>query len=138
MSISFECCGEICQIPHFIFQTISQFFFKLCITLRCHKRWLHCTFLNVMYFAWKVPIKVLIFEAWECLIKIYQIFVIFEQQIGFYSKFASLFSVMRHKSYVVFELKFYMLSVKLLLSKSYNVSAKKVQKSYHSRHWRVI
>ena len=29
-------------------------------------------------------------------IKIHQILVIFEKQIGFYSNFASLFSVMRH------------------------------------------
>ena len=29
---------KICHIPHFIFQTTSQFFFKFCITLHCHER----------------------------------------------------------------------------------------------------
>ena len=27
-----------CRIPHAIFQTTSQFFFKFCITLQCHER----------------------------------------------------------------------------------------------------
>ena len=33
-------CGwvKIHQIPHAIFETTSQFFFKLCITLQCHGR----------------------------------------------------------------------------------------------------
>ena len=30
-------CIKIHQIPHVIFGTKSQFFFKLCITLQCHK-----------------------------------------------------------------------------------------------------
>ena len=29
---------KICHIPHFIFQTTSQFFFKFCTTLYCHWR----------------------------------------------------------------------------------------------------
>ena len=29
---------KICHIPHVIFQTTSQFFFKFCITLQCHER----------------------------------------------------------------------------------------------------
>ena len=29
---------KICHIPHVIFQTASQFFFKFCITLQCHER----------------------------------------------------------------------------------------------------
>ena len=29
---------KICQIPHVIVQTTSQFFFKFCITLECHER----------------------------------------------------------------------------------------------------
>ena len=28
---------KICQIPHVIFQTTSQFFFKFCMTLQCHE-----------------------------------------------------------------------------------------------------
>ena len=29
---------KICQIPHVIFQTISKFFLKFCVTLYCHER----------------------------------------------------------------------------------------------------
>ena len=36
---------RIHQIPHVIFETTSQFFFKLCITLQCHGRKVFCTFL---------------------------------------------------------------------------------------------
>ena len=86
-----------------------------------------------------------------------------KQQIGFSSNFASPFSIVRHNSSVLFQLKFYILSTKgayqntnlvkfyvssrksdilhfdgLLLSKSCTVSAKKVQKSYLSWHWRVM
>ena len=87
-----------------------------------------------------------------------------KQQIGFSSKFTSVFNIIRHNSSVLLSLKFYILSTKgahqstnlvkfhldsqnfseilhfdgLLLNKSYKVSAKKVQKSYLSWHWRVI
>ena len=33
------------QITHVIFETTSQFFFKLCIILQCHERELFCNFL---------------------------------------------------------------------------------------------
>ena len=36
---------KIHQIPHVIFETTSQFFFKLCATVQCHERQLLCTFL---------------------------------------------------------------------------------------------
>ena len=29
---------KIHQTPHFMLETTSQFFFKLCITLKCHER----------------------------------------------------------------------------------------------------
>ena len=35
---------KICQIPHVIFQTTSQFFFIFCISLQCHETQLLCTF----------------------------------------------------------------------------------------------
>ena len=35
--------GWVHQIPHVIFETTSQFFFKLCITLHCHG-------INLLYF----------------------------------------------------------------------------------------
>ena len=37
---------KICHIPHVIFQTKSQIFFKFFITLQCHERWLLCIFLG--------------------------------------------------------------------------------------------
>ena len=86
-----------------------------------------------------------------------------KQKISSSSNSASLFSVMRRNSSILFYLKFYILSTKgtyestnlvkfhvssrkseilhfdgFLLSKSYKVSAKKVQKSYLSWHWRVM
>ena len=36
---------KIYQIPHVMFETASQFFFKLCITVQYHQRCLFCTFL---------------------------------------------------------------------------------------------
>ena len=36
----------ICHIPHVLFQTTSQFFFKFCIMLQCYERKLLCTFLD--------------------------------------------------------------------------------------------
>ena len=36
---------KIQQITYAMFETTSQFFFKLCINLQCHERWLFCTFL---------------------------------------------------------------------------------------------
>ena len=56
---------KICQIPHVIFQTKSQFFFNVCMTPRCRER--YCTFFrsNVIYFARNEPIKLEIFENFE-------------------------------------------------------------------------
>ena len=47
---------KIHQILHVIFETTSQFFFKLCITHQCHERCHHssvsCTFLLKLYMIW--------------------------------------------------------------------------------------
>ena len=37
---------KICQIPHVISQTASQFFFKFCMTFHCYEIYLLCTFLG--------------------------------------------------------------------------------------------
>ena len=37
---------KIWQIPHVIFQTTGQFFFKFCMTLQCHEMYLLSTFLD--------------------------------------------------------------------------------------------
>ena len=42
---------KIRQIPHVIFQTKSQFFFKVWITLQCHEKSFFCTFLAETLYA---------------------------------------------------------------------------------------
>ena len=42
---------KICQIPHVIFQTTSQFFFKFCMTAKCHEILLLCNFLGQMSYT---------------------------------------------------------------------------------------
>ena len=153
---------KICHIPHVIFQTTSQFFFKFCITLQCQERYLLCTFLRQTLCPlhrnqskWK-------FWEFQVFISKFTTFLSFlKYQISFSSNFALLFSVMRHYSSILFFswnfiyfqqkeplAKFHVSSRMsdnlhfdglLLLSKSYNVSAKKVEKmKYLSCHWRVI
>ena len=51
---------KIRQIPHVIFQTTSQFFFKFCITP------LYVFSSSNIYFAQKEPIKVKVFETFKC------------------------------------------------------------------------
>ena len=67
---------------------------------------------NIIYFARKRPIKVQIFETLSAWMKIHQILVIFETINGFFSNLVSIFSVMRHNSSILFQLKFYILSIK--------------------------
>ena len=46
------------QILYVIFETISQFFFKFCITLQCLERQLFCTFLaETTWFGQKDPVE---------------------------------------------------------------------------------
>ena len=56
------------QIPCANFETTSRFLSKFCISLQFHERLFHCTFFssNNTYFAQKEPIKVEIFENFEC------------------------------------------------------------------------
>ena len=54
-------------------------------------------------------------------IKIHQILVIFERKIGFSPNFTPLFSTMRHNSSLLFKLKFYMLSTKLVYHSAINL-----------------
>ena len=47
---------KILQIPHVIFETNGQFFFKICITLQCHERTLLYFFSwNFIWFGEKEP-----------------------------------------------------------------------------------
>ena len=120
---------------------------------------------NVIYFVQKEPIKLEILRIPSTQVKIHQILVIFETTNKFLSNFESLFSVKRHKSTIIFYLKFYILSTKgayqsinlvkfhvsdrkaeilhfngFLLSKSYNVSAKKYRRdiSHDTEEWRKV
>ena len=59
---------KIRQIPHVIFESTSQFSFKCCINIQCHQAKLLYTFFSwkIMYFNQKKPIKVQIFEIFQC------------------------------------------------------------------------
>ena len=77
---------KICYIPHVIFQTTSQFFFKFCITLQYHERQLLCTFLGqtlntlLKRSKWKRTFWRLV----SALVKFSQILVIFETTDQFF------------------------------------------------------
>ena len=85
---------------------------------------------DILYFVQKEPINMYTFEAFECsgqnssnyLCQFWNNRSIPKLQVSFSSNFAPLFSVMKE----------------LILSESYKVSTKKVQRSYLSCHWRVI
>ena len=59
---------KIRQIPHAIFESTSQFSFKCCINIQFHQAKLPFYFFRskIMYFVQKKPIKVQIFEIFEC------------------------------------------------------------------------
>ena len=59
---------------------------------------------NIIYFAQKESIKVQMFETFECwdFRVLGSTYIKFQQQASFSSNFASLFSIMRHNSYVCF------------------------------------
>ena len=59
---------KIRRIPHVIFESKSQFSFKCCINIQCHQAKLLYTFFGskIMYFNQKKPVKVQIFEIFEC------------------------------------------------------------------------
>ena len=59
---TFECSGQIfCQISYANFETTSRFVSKFCISLQ-----LYLFSSNNIYFAQKQPIKMKIFETFEC------------------------------------------------------------------------
>ena len=59
---------KIRRIPHVIFESKSQFSFKCCINIQCHQAKLLYTFFSskIMYFNQKKPIRVQIFEIFDC------------------------------------------------------------------------
>ena len=78
------------------FSKLKSICFEFWMTPQCHEMHLLHTFFNsnVIYFGWKGPIEVQIYETFECLDQIHQLLVIFETRIWF----SLFYSVMRHNS----------------------------------------
>ena len=55
---------KIFQIPHVLFQITSQFFFRYCMTLQRHEKYLLCA--SFTYLGQKQPITMYIFEIFKC------------------------------------------------------------------------
>ena len=95
---------KICQMPHVIFQTTSQFFLQ--ILQESSVSWnvtpLYFFKSNVVYFEQKAQSKCKFFRLSSALIKIHQILVLFETKIIFSSNFAPPFGIMRHISSIPF------------------------------------
>ena len=111
---TFKCSDENLQNSTCHFQPTSQFFFKFCITLQCHEKWLLCTFLAPIHNLLKrSPLKWKSLRLLSTQVKICQIpYTNFETTSQFLSKFVSLFSFMKDYSSVVFVFKQYILCSK--------------------------
>ena len=99
---------KVHQIPHVIFQTKSQFFFKVWISFQCHERSFSCTFLaETLYAIDKSSTSKYKFSDLPLLtLKFTKFLMLFlEPRVSFPSNFALLFSVMRHNSSVYFSSK---------------------------------
>ena len=101
------------------YDKMVQNLFSVSLQILCHSSAiLHMTPLyffgsNLIYFQQKQPIKVHIFRLSTACVKIDRIpNVIFQTKGQFFSKFRSVFSVMRDYSSVLFQLKLYMLLTK--------------------------
>ena len=100
---------KVHQISHVIFQTKSQFAFKVWNFFQCHERQFFCSFLTDTLYAIEKS------STSKCKlatahIKIHQIsHVIFGTKSQYFFKLCTLFSVMRHNSSVLFHLNRYML-----------------------------
>ena len=105
---------KICQLPHDIFKTPSSFFFKFFIIPQCQVISVLFTFLdqtlNASHKRNQSKCKILRLSSAQ--VKILTSLIIFELINHFFRNSASLFSVMRHNSSVLFQMKFYILSTK--------------------------
>ena len=83
---------NIFQIPHAIFQTTIQFFFKFCMTLQCHEIYMLCTFSGQTLYTLhkRDQSKCRCFRLFSARIKIHQILVIFETKNKFFFKFCTI------------------------------------------------
>ena len=95
---------KICQMPHVIFQTTSQFFLQSLqeSSVSWNVTPLYFFKSNVVYFEQKAQSKCKFFRLSSALIKIHQILVLFETKIIFSSNFAPPFGIMRHISSIPF------------------------------------
>ena len=106
---------KIHQIPHAIFQTKSQFLFKVCTTLQYHDSYFFCAFLaETLYAIDKSSTSKCKFSDLPLFALKFTKFLMsfLEPSASFSSNFASFFRVMRHNSSVLFHLKFYMVWTK--------------------------
>ena len=80
---------KIYQVPHVIFQTTSQFFFKFCMTLQCHEIYLLCIFLGKKLYTLhkRDQSKCKLLRLLSARIKIHLIFVTFEITNQFFITF---------------------------------------------------
>ena len=98
---------KIYQIPHVMFETASQFFFKLCITVQYHQRCLVYIILaqTLHTFDKNIPSKGT-FSDFSLKLKFIKFLMsFFKQKVNFSLNLESLFSVMRDNSSVLFLVK---------------------------------
>ena len=103
---------KVHQIPHVIFQIKSQFSFKVWIFFHYHKRSFFCTFwAESLYSIDNSNTSKCKFSDLPLLTLKFTKFLMsfLEPRVSFSSNFASLFSVMRHNSSVLFHLNICML-----------------------------
>ena len=153
---------KIQQIPNFIFEATSQFFFEFYITLPCHEKSLFCTFLvKTIWFLQKETIKVQHFRLSTAQVKFHQIFTLIGSFCWKYTKSQLknteelfLWKVMQNlkeNQFVVSKMtRGWWILIQVLTSlnnlhfdwllpcKIYKASPEKVQMSYLSWHWRVM
>ena len=159
-----ECSGENLPNSSCHFPNQKSFFSNFASVFSFMKDHLYYFRSNVIYFAQKEPIKVQIFENFECSGEnLPNSLCLFPNHKSVFLQILYHFSVswditplyffswnfiyfQQKESIKVQLVKFHVSSQKceifnfdgLLLSKSYKVSAKKVQKSYLSWHWRLM
>ena len=136
--------AKTCQIPHVIFKTISQFFFKLCITFQSHERKLLCAFLGQSLNTLHGRNQ----SMWEFLrLLSARVKSVFLQILHHYSVSWDVTTLYLFSwNFMCILVKLFMSSQKsellhfdgLLLAKLCIVSVKKAQKSYLSWYWRVM
>ena len=93
---------KINQIPYVIFQATCQFSFKFCITLQCHDTEFLWNFLTETYALDKKSPSMYTFSDFECSNESSPYFLchFWKHKVRVYSKFTSLFIIMKDNSSV--------------------------------------